>query len=280
MVDFHVHSYISDGSDSPKDIIKIAYDKKISAIALTDHDSIEGLDEAGQEALKYNLNFLRGIEVSVSYGKDRLLHILGLGIDTNHQSFNKVYERIRIARHDGLERVLAILKQQGVTIDISQLQHYATGKYMDRHTLTKYFVANNICKNTPQVWQKYLDPIPYRPAELLQADEAIEMIKKSGGLSFLAHFHKKIGLDGYTSSEAEDHIKYLVSLGLDGMEQYYPSYTNEHMQYAQYLIGKYHLIPSGGTDYHGSNRPEIGLGTGEGSFHVPDHIFKNIDKRL
>ena len=87
MIDLHVHSYVSDGTDSPSEIIKMAFDKKIKAIALTDHDSIEGIPEAEKEALKYKVEFLKGIEISTSYKDGRLLHIIGLGIDTENQVF-------------------------------------------------------------------------------------------------------------------------------------------------------------------------------------------------
>jgi predicted metal-dependent phosphoesterase TrpH len=258
----------------------MAYDKKVAAVALTDHDSIEGLAEAELEAEKYNVNFLKGIEISVSYGEQRLLHILGLGIKPENEYFIKVYNRLRAVREEGLERVLWILNKQGISIKMQQLDQYATAKYLDRHTLTKYFVDKNICKNVPEVWQNYLDPIPYGQGELLEVDEAIDIIRKSGGLSFVAHFHKKIGLEGYTKHETEEHIKYLVSLGLDGIEHYYPSYSKEHMEYAQYLINKYSLIPSGGTDFHGTNRPDIALGTGEKDFNVPDSVYDNIRLRI
>jgi predicted metal-dependent phosphoesterase TrpH len=258
----------------------MAQDKEITAIALTDHDSIEGLAEAEIEAKKCNMNFLKGIEISVSYGQQRLLHILGLGINPENEYFIKVYNRLRTVREEGLERVLWILNKQGISIKMQQLNQYATGKYLDRHTLTKYFVDKKICRNVPEVWHNYLDPIAYGQGELLEADEAIDIIKKSGGLSFLAHFHKKIGLDGYTNAEVEQHIKYLVSLGLDGIEQYYPSYSKENKEYAQYLINTYKLIASGGTDFHGSNRPEIALGIGEKDFNVPDSVYNDIRLRV
>jgi len=280
MIDLHVHSYISDGSNSPKEIIKMAYDKKIYALALTDHDNIEGLEEAETEAKKYNINFLKGIEISVSYGEGQLLHILGLGIDPKNEYFLKVYNRLRKVRETGLESILWTLKEQDISINIEELKKHAAGKYLDRQAVAKWLVEKNICRNVPEAWKKYLDPLPYGQGELLEADEAIDIIKKSGGLSFLAHYHKRIGLERYTKPEAEEHIKYLISLGLDGIERYYPSYSDEHIEYAEYLIHKYNLVPSGGTDFHGSNRPEIVLGSGEEDFFIPDSVYENIKLRI
>lgn len=280
MIDFHVHSYVSDGTDSPSEIIKIASDKKIKAIALTDHDSIEGLAEAEIEAQKYNVNFLKGIEISTSYGEGGLLHIIGLGMDIKNEHFIKAYLKMKKARENGMERILDILKSKGIAIDIEDLRKYVVGKYLDRHAIPKYFVDKKLCKSVPEVWQKYLDPIPYGSGELFSVEEALDVIKKSGGLSFLAHFHKRIGLEGYSYAEKEEHIKYLISLGLNGIERYYPSYKDEDIQYVEYLINKYELIPSGGTDFHGGNRVEVTLGEGPNNFFIPDSVYENILLRL
>lgn len=280
MIDFHVHSYVSDGTNSPREIINMAYDKKIKAIALTDHDSIEGINEAQGEADRLNIDFLQGIEISTSYGYGRLLHILGIGIDTKNDYFLKAYKKMKISRENGMERVLYILKQKGITIDIKELRKYAVGEYLDRQAIPKYFVDKKLCDGVPKVWQNYLDPIPYGDGELLDLEETFNIIKNSGGLSFLAHFNKKIGLEGFNSFEKEQKIKHLVDLGLDGIERYYPSYSNKEIQYVDYLIGKYNLIPSGGTDFHGKNRPEVTLGGVENGFFVPDSIYENISMSL
>lgn len=280
MIDFHVHSYVSDGTTSPSEIIRIAYEKKIKAVALTDHDSVEGIVEAELEARKYKVNFLKGIEISTAYGEGRLLHIIGLGIDPSNEHFLKAYTEKRIAREEGIDRILEILKGQGISINIEELRKYAVGKYLDRHAITKYFVEKKLCNSVPEVWRNYLDPIPYGEEELFEADEALDLIKKSGGLSFLAHYNKRIGLAGYTEDEIEKHVKYLISLGLNGIERYYPSYSHKDIEHVEYLINKYKLIPSGGTDFHGSNRPEITLGKGKNNFFVPDSIYENIILKL
>ena len=104
--------------------------------------------------------------------------------------------------------------------------------------------------------------------ELITVDEAIKMIHEAGGKSYLAHFNKTIGLEGFSFEEIEDNIKYLVSLGLDGIERYYPSYTDDDRRLLDYLVWKYQLYSSGGTDYHGANRGNIEIGFGEGDLKV------------
>jgi len=276
MIDLHVHSYVSDGTNSPSEIIQMAYEREIKAVALTDHDSIEGIQEAEAEALRLKVNFLKGIEISTAYKSGRLLHILGLGIDTNNEDFLKAYNRMKKAREEGIGDILHILKNQGISIDMESLRKYRVGKYLDRQAIPKYFVDNKICATVPDVWHKYLDAIPYAKGELLEVEEACDIIKKSGGVSVLAHFHKKIGLYGYNTSEVESNIKELVAQGLQGIERYYPTYSEKDIEYVTYIIDKYKLIPSGGTDFHGKNRPSVTLGKGENNFSVPDTIYENI----
>ncbi|MBC8060037.1 MAG: PHP domain-containing protein [Clostridiaceae bacterium] len=280
MIDLHVHSYVSDGTDSPSEIIKMAFEKKIKAIALTDHDSIEGLLEAEKAALKLKVNFLKGIEISASYKDNKLLHIIGLGINTENEYFLKAYNNMKRAREEGMDRILNILEKQGILIDMETLRGYAVGKYLDRQAIPKYFVDKNISPSVPNVWQEYLDPIPYGRGELIKVEEALDIIKKSGGISILAHYHKKIGFYGYNTQEVEENIKYLVGLGLQGIEEYYPSYTRRDSEYVHYIINKYGLIPSGGTDFHGKNRPEVTLGRGQNDFFVPDSVYENIFRYL
>jgi predicted metal-dependent phosphoesterase TrpH len=280
MIDLHVHSYVSDGSNSPAEIIKMAYEKKIKAIALTDHDSVEGILEAEKEAEKYEVDFLKGIEISVDYGQGNLLHILGIGIDPSNEEFQKAYKKMKSSREEGLDRVIGILKKQGIAITFEDLKKYAVGKYLDRQAIPKYFVANKICCTVPEVWQRYLDPIPYGKGELLDPEETISIIKSSGGLSFLAHIHKRIGFLQYNQDEKEQNIKHLIALGLDGIERYYPTFTDEDVKYVDYLINKFKLIPTGGTDFHGGNRPEVSLGEAPNNFYVPDEIYNKINKKL
>jgi len=280
MIDLHVHSYVSDGTDSPSEIIKIANEKQIKAVALTDHDSIEGILEAEKEALKLKVNFLKGIEISVSFKNGRLLHIIGLGIDTENKYFLKAYNNMKKAREEGMENLLKILEKRGILINIKSLREYAVGKYLDRQAIPKYFVENRISSTVPKVWKEYLDPIPYGEGELLEVEETLDIIRKSGGISVLAHYHKNIGLKGYSTAEVEENIKYLVDLGLQGIEEYYPSYSRRDREYIHYIIDKYGLIPSGGTDFHGKNRPEVTLGGGENNFFIPDSVYDNILRYL
>jgi len=280
-IDLHVHSYMSDGTCSPKEIIELACEKNVKAIALTDHDNIDGINEAEREASKHDVYFLKGIEISSLDENGRLMHILGLGIDTKNKEFLKVYTKMKKAREESVERILKILDAKGIHIDINVLKMNCLSKYLDRFDVHKYLLQSGISNNIQYIWDKYLDPIAYESDELLKVEDAIEIIRKSGGLSFLAHYNKRIGLMGLNKIEMEEYIKHLVSLGLNGIERYYPTYSKEDNEYLDYLINKYNLIPSGGTDFHGKNRPEIELGVGNNNnFSIPFSVYENIVEKI
>lgn len=280
IIDLHVHSNISDGTLTPKEIVNLAIKSNISAVALTDHDSVEGIKDFSKEAIKNNLDFLTGIEISCEYKKGRILHMLGLGIDINNINFVKPYENMKGARIEGLNDVLKFIKNKGIDLTLDDLKGFSTNKYIDRYTIHRYFIKNNICNNAQEIWDKYLDPVSYGKGELIKVEDAIIMIKDSGGVAILAHYNKNIGLKGYTESEIEEHIKYLAYKGLDGVEKYYPSFSVNDYKFLDYIINKYNLIYSGGTDFHGENRKDIKLGVGNGNLHVRYDVYKNILNKI
>ncbi|WP_243184242.1 hypothetical protein ACUH7Y_14065 [Clostridium beijerinckii] len=151
---------------------------------------------------------------------------------------------------------------------------------MDRYDIYSYFLKEKICTKPQDIWDKYLDPIPYGPYELMDVRKAIEIIKDANGLSFLAHYSKKIGFSGYSNTEIEEKVLRLINYGLDGLEEYYPDFTEENRFFAKSLINKYNLLSSGGTDYHGKNRIDIELGKGYKNLDIPYEIFKKIKKAL
>lgn len=279
-IDLHVHSYMSDGTCSPKEVIELAAKENVKAISLTDHNSIEGLDIAAKTALEHDIEFLDGIELTTAYKDGRKLHILGLGIDIKNQQFLKVYNRVKTARENSIEEILKILKKQSINIDINDLREHSLNQALDRYDIHKYFIRNGICTDAQEIWDKYLNPIPYGEDEKIYVEEAIDTIKEAGGISFLAHYNKKIGMGGLTKDEMEKNIKYLIDMGLNGVEKYYPSFKNDDIEFLDYLINKYNISFSGGSDFHGKNRPEASLGIGNNNSPIPYNVYENIIKEL
>ena len=279
LIDLHTHSYISDGSDSPTEVIKAAKKNKLKAIALTDHDSIAGLKEAKVAAKNNNIELINGIEISSLYKAGRILHILGLNINLDNDYFLTAYNKMKNAREKGIPKILEHIKNTtGLYIDINDLHKAKYDEYLSRYDIYRYIIENNICTESQRVWNIYLDPIPYDKGELIPVDEAIKMIHRADGKTYLAHFNKRIGLGGLSFEDIEDNIKYLVYLGLDGIERYYPSYIDDDRKFLDYLIWKYQLYSSGGTDYHGTNRGNIEIGFGERNLKIPYSLIDSLKR--
>jgi predicted metal-dependent phosphoesterase TrpH len=281
IIDLHTHSYISDGASTPKEVIKSAYKNNVSVIALTDHDSFAGIKEASDAAKEYGITLINGIELSALYEDGRILHILGIGIDIENQDFLKSYYKMKKAREAGIPNILKHISiHQGLDIDLNILKGHALDEYLARYDIHRYIIQNKICTDGQVVWNRYLDPIPYAKDELLAVEEVLDIIKKAGGVSFLAHYNKEIGLGGFNKIEMEKHIKYLISCGLNGVERYYPSFKEEDYEFLDYLIEKYYLLASGGTDFHGANRTGIDVGIGAGNMAIPYDLYENIITKI
>lgn len=276
MIDLHTHSIISDGMDTPSEIVKKAKRLGLNAIALTDHDCIAGLKEAELEAHRLGIEFIKGIEFSVTYGDNRLIHILGLGINPDNEIFSKLYTDYRKSRYNQIHHIFKGLNKRGIYPVLEEVLALSQDGYLDRQTIGRWLLQEGITKSMHSSWVDYLDLFPYREGELIDMKSALKMIKAAGGKSFMAHFHKPIGLKGYTDAECDLILKDLKSLGLDGLECYYPDFTHEDYVKVNNYVSKYDFIISGGSDYHGSNRPGVELGIGSGNMDVPNELLDHI----
>ncbi len=276
MIDLHTHTTTSDGTLTPKELIQLAKETGLTAMAITDHDTIAGLDEAQTEADKLGVNLINGIEFSTAFGENRLLHILGIGIDPRNERFLQIYKSFRERRSERLTLVFEKLRCLGVEIDRKLVQPFISGGYMDRQAIAKYLVAKGYTKTVKDSWINYLDKVSYFDGELIKPEDAFNAIHAAGGKAFLAHFHLNIGFKGYSETEIDEYLNTLKELGLDGMEYYYPSFSEDDTLRCAGYIEKFNFIKSGGSDFHGSTRAHIKLGIGEGDFNVPDELLENI----
>lgn len=280
-VDLHVHSLMSDGSYRPAELVRLAKERGLSAFALTDHDVIAGNAEAAAAAQEAGIEFIPGMELAATFG-ERKVHIVCLGFDPEHPSFQKVYKKIRAVKEGKIEEIIAYVKDKGVDISVDKVRPFAYDGPFDRYAIMRYLVSLHMYDRAQPLWDNYLDPAA---AELglnktITVEEALPLIHEAGGVTSLAHFHKNIGLKGLTREQQEEAICYLHSLGLDGMERYYPNYTEEDKAFAAAIIDKHDLLPTGGTDFHGTNRPGIELGTGiDNNMAVPYEFFAQVRAR-
>lgn len=285
MIDLHVHSTMSDGTYAPAEIAKLASQKGMFAFALTDHDTIFGNTAAKIASKAYKINFINGMEMSLNYDNHQI-HVVALGFDQNSEAFKNFYKELRYKKESSIANVIDYLHKQGLDISIEKVQPYVSGDGMDKYAILRYLVTNQSAVGDIQyLWDKYIDPA-FRKLKLgivenPRAEDAIAQMKMAGAVTSLAHFHKKIGFINNNRAEQEHHIKYLHEMGLDGMEAYYPNYTDDDRVFAHYMIEKYNLLPTGGTDFHGANRPSVELGTGtNNNMNVPDEFYTNICQKI
>lgn len=285
MIDLHVHSTMSDGTYAPAEIAKLASQKGMFAFALTDHDTIFGNTAAKIASKAYKINFINGMEMSLNYDNHQI-HVVALGFDQNSEAFKNFYKELRYKKESSIANVIDYLHKQGLDISIEKVQPYVSGDGMDKYAILRYLVTNQSAVGDIQyLWDKYIDPA-FRKLKLgivenPKAEDAIAQMKMAGAATSLAHFHKKIGFINNNRAEQEHHIKYLHEMGLDGMEAYYPNYTDDDRAFAHYMIEKYNLLPTGGTDFHGANRPSVELGTGtNNNMNVPDEFYINICQKI
>ena len=261
-IDLHTHSTVSDGSYTPAGIAQLAKTTGLDAFALTDHDNIAGCAEAAAAAKEVGVDFLPGMEMTVDYDGWRL-HIVSLGFDVQHPAFQALYKKIRDNKESRTDEIIAGIRDRGVAISCELVQQHSVG-LIDWYAIMRYLVSLHMTEHAQPLWDHYINPV-VRELGLSQeitAAEGLHAIHAAGGVTSLAHFHKKIGLADFSRREQETAIADLHQLGLDGMERWYPTYSAEDAAFASYMIDKYHLLATGGTDFHGTNRPGIELGTG------------------
>lgn len=274
-VDLHTHSSCSDGSFTPTELMGLAYEKKLSAIALTDHDTVSGICEARQAAKALSLTLIPGIEISSLYdlgNSVKEFHILGLGINETDESFLKRMETFGALRQNRNEKMLRLISEKVLQVDEDEFYARFDRSVITRAHFAQYLYEKGAVSSVKEAFDRYLgDGKPcYVPKEGVTAKEAIACILAAGGHPVLAH----PTLYRLGASVLEDAVKDLKASGLEGIEAVYSTYTQAQEREIRALAAKYELHMTGGSDFHGTPKPDIQLGTGRGNLYVPDEFAK------
>ena len=248
--DFHLHSNTSDGVLSPSEIIKSAAKNGVKHLALTDHDSTEGLSEAAIAAEPLGLQLLCGIELSVlHHGID--IHILGYGFTQKFQPLQEYLQEQRDGRYLRMKKTLKVLDEYGITIAEDEILKIAGKGSIGRPHIARALIANGHVSSVQEAFDKWLGdgkPADIQRQRLLPA-ETISLIHEAEGFAFIAH-------PIFVGNDYETAVRELALMGLDGIETYYKHYTNETIKKHQQLGLELALISSGGSDYHGLGNPD------------------------
>ncbi len=276
MIDLHVHSTFSDGSMSPTELVQYAHRLGLSAIAITDHDTIEGNEEAMMVGNQLGVEVVSGIELSIKHG-DSSVHLLGYLFRPLDQMMLFTLHRLQAARLERNKVILANLTRLGVEIEMQELEKISCHGQSGRPHIAQLLMQKGVVKNMDEAFDRYLarGGLAYAPRVVLQADEAILMIKNAGGLAVLAHPQQleKSGKD------VSGTIGKLKSAGLDGVEVHYPTHSRQFKKKLQAIAKKLDLLTTGGSDYHGSIRPGTSLAGGR-NCRVASELLEEMKTRL
>lgn len=278
LADFHVHSTASDGRLTPSEVVREAVHLGAAVIALTDHDTFSGVDEALAEAARIGtVKVIPGVEISASC-KDKELHILALNPDRHDPAFVAFIESGRCARHERNLRMLARMQAAGYDIRLEDLQK-SPDDSVTRANFARWMVDHGYAHSVSDGIERYLSvgrPL-YEPLAHADPVETVKTIVAAGGHAVLAH---PMLYDYLTRDELEQKLDELIAAGLEGIEAYYSTYTPEQIAYVVGLAARKGLFTTGGSDFHGSNKPHISLLTGCGNLRIDATMYPYLDEPI
>lgn len=273
-IDLHTHTTCSDGTLTPKELIEKAAEIGLEAIAVTDHDITNGIDEAIETAKAFpGLSVIPGIELSSGY-KNREVHIVGLFIDRYNKGFNETLNELREKRQKRNISMINKLKSLGLDVSYDELLSVSGKNIITRAHFAVLLEKKGYVQTKDEAFAKYIGQGKpgYVKRDILTASDAIALIRAAGGLPIIAHPFSY----GFGTEQVEDMVSDFAFYGAVGMECYYSTHSYEDTVFALSLCESYGLLPSGGSDFHGKNKPGLELGSGYGDLEVPKKILEDL----
>lgn len=282
-IDLHVHSTASDGTLTPSELLAMALEIGLSALAITDHDTLTGTAAAMAAGIPSSLHFLTGIEISAAapagFGLSGSIHILGYGIDPEDQLLNAVVDDLQRARRHRTPKIIARLRTLGINVDDAAVAHIVGHAAAGRPHIAQLLVRQGKADSIDDAFDRFLGR--HKPAYVekyrVPAADAIAAINHAGGIAVLAHPY----VNGLNDPDAfETLLVTLQQMGLGGIEAYYPCHPEAVVTAYCRLAAKHGLLVTGGTDFHGAVTPDIRMGTGDGRLHVPAALYEQLAAHL
>lgn len=274
-VDLHLHSTCSDGSNTPAEIIAGAVAVGLTGIALTDHDTLQGIPEAAGLATSSGLRFVGGTELSVTW-KNQSMHMLVYFLDPHRGPLQERMEDLRGSRHQRNLEIADKLRAQGLDITIEEVDAEAGGGVIGRPHFAGVMIDKGYVKNVPEAFERFLSAgrPAYTPRKRLTAHEAIDLSRASGAVAVIAHPHTL----NLRAEEFSSGFRELVDHGLGGIEAYYGEYSPAMRSRIAEICGELGIVATGGSDYHGKYKPHLSIGTGKGDLSVPDLALDQLEQ--
>jgi predicted metal-dependent phosphoesterase TrpH len=273
-VDLHLHTTASDGVMRPSDIVRYAKTKGLQAIAITDHDTIEGLEEGLKEGERLNFEVIPGVEISAEYPKGSM-HILGYFLDIYNPLLNERLKYLQKARAERNPKIVERLNSLGLKLDYEEVVKASGGGQIGRPHFAQVLVEKGYVKNFQEAFERFLKKGAPAYVEKLRftPGEALHFIHEANGVAVLAH-PNTLSIQAY--NELEELILKLIDMGLKGLEVYYPEHS--FLEVAQYkaLAERHGLQITGGTDFHGIEGNDLEIGIGRGDMRLPYSMVEGL----
>lgn len=276
MIDLHVHTDRSDGTDSPVRVAELAAAAGCAAIAITDHDRLDGIDPARRRAHALGVDVVEGCETSCKTATGTL-HLLAYFVTDGDGPFQDELVQLRTWRQERNALLADRLAELGLPVTLDEMQEEAGGEGVGRPHAAAVLVRKGFVGTVQEAFETWLsDGKPaYVEGRRLTPERAIALVRASGGVAVLAH---PLSL-GLADSDLDGAVGELAQLGLSGLEAIYGRYTPEERDRLASLARAHDLVATGGSDYHGAYKPELHIGTGRGDLHVADGVLDDLAAR-
>lgn len=273
--DLHTHSIFSDGTCSPAEILSLAVSAELSAVALTDHNTVSGLPSFLEAAAEKNIPAVPGVEISTGWnGKE--LHILGLFLPAaSFDAVSAFLDIINVRKEENNRKLIRTLSAAGYELDYDAIRRSHPEGSVNRAVIAAAMLEKGYIASVQEAFQTLLSSENgyYIPPERISAFDAIAFLASIHAVPVLAHPFLSL-----TETELRQFLPEAKKYGLAAIETVYSSYSEETEALAKTIAAEFHLLQSGGSDFHGGNKPDIRLGTGKGSLHVPADFVKQLQE--
>lgn len=274
IVDLHTHSTASDGSEPPGKVVELAKAAGLGAVALTDHDTLEGVGEAREAARRIGIDLIPGVELSLAYDKGGM-HLVVLWLEPGDGPLQDRLLGLQAGRGMRNQQIVDRLCGAGIDISMEEVLAEAGGGSVGRPHIAGVMMAKGYVPDIRTAFDEWLGTGKpgYVGRQRLEAGEAIALARESGAVPVLAHPHT-LGLT--TASAMADLLTRLRTAGLVGLEAYYGSYRRHEREGYADLARRFGLVPSGGSDFHGRYKPELEIGSGYGDLVVDGSVLDEL----